>query len=474
MMRRKKRLMLVAYSVPKFDRLGSHQRLLEIVKALSQEYAITYLAQSADHGSPGPDNIYVNALRPWVEELKIVDFNFSEEWWKKPEVIYFYSYYSAFPYLLELEYFLLHERRPAVVIDTMDLIYRRNRLYAEVRGVPGLSKRAERWKAVELDVLSLADMVIMISDEEKKILQQECPEFCLEVVPNFHEYPSTVPSRRQRRNSLLFVGSFAWYPNADAASFFIDEIWPFLAGAEHPIEVDFIGEGAEAGLLAKANSRIRFPGHVSHLNNYLTRAAISIVPMRFGSGLKNKIGEAMAWGLPVITTPVGDQGFGLKHAENGWIAHTPAEFAQGIQTLLSDSELWERLHQNGRALAKRFTRQTVGDELRVALNKMLSKGVKPKNKIPSEIHEMSHFLSMMGAKESKISELRTRLEYVERELALFRSARTMGTQIQWGRLFWRSFKSMWRILRLYGWRGENGLYSVLSKNAKNIVGVVKI
>ena len=78
-----------------------------------------------------------------------------------------------------------------------------------------------------------------------------------------------------------------------------------------------------------------------------------MAPLRYGAGMKGKVGEALAAGLPVVLTSVAAEGMDLVHEEHVLIADTAADFAAAVQRLYEDPELWDRLRQAGRAHAAR-------------------------------------------------------------------------------------------------------------------------
>jgi GT2 family glycosyltransferase len=116
-----------------------------------------------------------------------------------------------------------------------------------------------------------------------------------------------------------------------------------LVGSNPPYIVRTMARhGDHAGLF-------KVTGYVPDTFPYLNRAKISIAPILFGAGMNGKIGEAMAAGVPVITTALGALGMGLTHEENCLVAEGPQEFADAIDRLHNDEALWKKLQTNGRS-----------------------------------------------------------------------------------------------------------------------------
>ncbi len=86
--------------------------------------------------------------------------------------------------------------------------------------------------------------------------------------------------------------------------------------------------------------------------------------MRFGAGVNGKIGEALSYGLPVVTTSIGAEGVGLTSGENAMIADDPAEFANSVLRVYQDLDLWHRLSDSGyKHIENHFTPQIVGQKI---------------------------------------------------------------------------------------------------------------
>jgi glycosyltransferase involved in cell wall biosynthesis len=105
-------------------------------------------------------------------------------------------------------------------------------------------------------------------------------------------------------------------------------------------------------------------GYVPEIGALLASCRIMVAPLRFGAGIKGKIGEAMAAGLPVVTTTIGAEGFGLTHLVNVLIADDALAFAHAAAELYSTKEFWESIAENGRHhIETYFTPMVVGETI---------------------------------------------------------------------------------------------------------------
>jgi glycosyltransferase involved in cell wall biosynthesis len=116
-------------------------------------------------------------------------------------------------------------------------------------------------------------------------------------------------------------------------------------------------------------------GYVPEVEPYLFAARVFIAPLRFGAGIKGKVGEAMAHGIPVVTTTIGAEGFGLTHGLDVMIADDPESFAAAIEQLYSQKELWERVADNSRLrIEKYFTPDVIAETINNSIKEV---GQKP-------------------------------------------------------------------------------------------------
>lgn len=158
--------------------------------------------------------------------------------------------------------------------------------------------------------------------------------------------------KRARPPSLLFLGSMDWMPNIDAVVWFAREIFAPIQAAVPGVTLTIVGRTPTPAVhqLAAANPAITVTGTVPDVRPYLRQAAVCVVPLRAGGGTRIKIFEAMAAGLPVVSTRIGAEGLPVTDREHLLLADRPAEFAEAVVELLRQPELRRRLAGNGRQL----------------------------------------------------------------------------------------------------------------------------
>jgi glycosyltransferase involved in cell wall biosynthesis len=154
---------------------------------------------------------------------------------------------------------------------------------------------------------------------------------------------------RDPENEFVFVGSMDWLPNIEGILWFVKEILPLIRRRKPSCRVAIAGRkpGPEILALAAADAGIEVTGTVPDVRPYLWNSQISILPLRIGGGTRIKVYEAMAAGLPVVSTSVGVEGLACQPGRDLLIGDTPEEFAEHCISLLDDANLRNRISQSG-------------------------------------------------------------------------------------------------------------------------------
>jgi polysaccharide biosynthesis protein PslH len=188
----------------------------------------------------------------------------------------------------------------------------------------------------------------------------------LSVVPNGVRYPKTpivhVPTDRL---SMIFVGNMAYPPNIAAISYFVSQVFPKVQARNPQCELVIIGPNPPETLVRECSQPgIQFSGFVPDLNEYLERATVSVAPMRSGSGIQNKVLEAMASGIPVVATTVGLGGIQATPGQHLLVEDQPEQIAEAILRVFQEPELRQNLIQNARHLIQEiYTWETTVEQI---------------------------------------------------------------------------------------------------------------
>lgn len=214
-------------------------------------------------------------------------------------------------------------------------------------------RKFARWEA---SVCRRFGLVTVVSDQDRELLRAAAPGLPrVEVVPNGvdTEY-YTVEDRSPERGLLLYNGALTYGANLDAVRHFVSDIAPILS-RRHPVAKLLVTgrtDGADLAGIAGCGA-VMLSGYVEDMREVLRKASVCVVPLREGGGSRLKILEAMAAGVPVVSTPVGAEGIDAEHGRELLIAHSPSEFADCIGTLLDDPGFADSIASG----ARRFVEQ---------------------------------------------------------------------------------------------------------------------
>jgi glycosyltransferase involved in cell wall biosynthesis len=151
---------------------------------------------------------------------------------------------------------------------------------------------------------------------------------------------------------VTFLGGLHWPPNAAGLLWFFQECWPRVRQMAPQAVLTVIGRDPPPEVATAPHDHIDVTGYVDDPVPYLRETAALIVPLHAGGGMRVKIVDAWAWGLPVVSTTIGAEGLRYTARENVLIADTAQDFAQAVVRLLEDRELGERLAAAGRQTAE--------------------------------------------------------------------------------------------------------------------------
>jgi hypothetical protein len=209
---------------------------------------------------------------------------------------------------------------------------------------------ADTLRCQELAAYRAADAVVVVTDDDRLALAAEPGMPPLSVLPLV--LPIRPRAAGERARELLFVGGFAFHPNSDGVTWFVREIWPLIRAAVPDTVFTAVGSNPTPEVIALGDvPGVRVLGYVPDTNPYLDRAALSVAPLRYGGGMKGKVIEAMASGVPVVTTSAGAQGLGAVSGQHLVIADTAEEYAAAAVGLLTDPPRGKAMGLAGQQLA---------------------------------------------------------------------------------------------------------------------------
>ncbi|MEO7040212.1 MAG: glycosyltransferase [Candidatus Elarobacter sp.] len=244
-----------------------------------------------------------------------------------------------------------------ILYDTIDLHFVRLRRQAEVEG----STDDASWRAIEdleLTCGRAANGTVVVSAAEADVLRAAgiAP---IAVVPTIHDIEPALDRPFTATEGLLFIGGYNHVPNIDAAVWLVRDIMPAVWAALPGVHLTLLGANPPASVLALAGERVTVPGYVRDVDPYFRAARIFVAPLRYGAGVKGKIGHALSYELPTITTSIGSEGFDFEHGATALIADDAEAFAASIVSLYENPVLWRRLATGAAEALRPFSRERV-------------------------------------------------------------------------------------------------------------------
>ena len=254
---------------------------------------------------------------------------------------------SCFP---DLEHSLLFQHN----VETM--IWGSHAQYAT-----GLARRwylraqANRMFEYERRICQRAGYIAAVSEQDTATMRKLFSATRVSPIPTGVDIESLTPPDppTARTIDLVFVGAMDWLPNIDGIEWFTAEVLPLIRYARPECTLAIVGRMPPRSVVAlgKSDVSIQVTGTVPDIRRYLWSAAVSIVPLRIGSGTRLKIYESMAARTPVVSTTVGAEGLDVHPPEDIRLADSAEDFAQACLDLLADGTLRERQAAAAREMA---------------------------------------------------------------------------------------------------------------------------
>ena len=223
-------------------------------------------------------------------------------------------------------------------------VYERNLIYRLA-----FKHEAARLRIFESRISEQFDRALVISDVDRSAINNGSTERFFEC-PHGVTLDDVSPHSVERdTNMIVFSGRMDYRPNVDAALFFCHEILPYIRAVVPNALVYIVGARPDASVreLDRIDG-VTVTGEVDEIYPWLRRASVGVDPLRAGAGLQNKVLEGMACGLPMVVTPVANEGIKAEPGVHLLTADTPSTFASKVIQLLGNADLRRRIGAAGR------------------------------------------------------------------------------------------------------------------------------
>lgn len=209
----------------------------------------------------------------------------------------------------------------------------------------------------ELYFWKKTERLVAVSDEDRKVMMKLDPAIKVDVIPNgvdVDHYSSKKFKKLEPKRLLYGVTNFEWLQNIEAVNMLVGEVWPRIRKKVPHVKLWVVGRmiPQKINKLAKMRSDIEVTESIEEAREAYGTASIMVTPIKGAGGTRLKVLEAMAAGLPIVSTSVGVAGLGLTAGKHALVSDTAVGMAREAVRLLEDEELARRIGNAGREFVR--------------------------------------------------------------------------------------------------------------------------
>lgn len=357
-------VLIIDSIIPEYDRDSGSRRLFYIIEImLKRNFNVFLMADTKEYRFKNDycqsyRNMGVVVYEPTLDDsnklidrekfIQLISPHINFAWLHRPDI--FYKYYA-----LVKKY-----SKAKLIFDMVDFHYLRLKREWELSKHPSIETAMNTYLNMELHNAETADVVVPITEEDKKeLLPLLHNKTEMVVVGNIHQFKNKKLDFKDfsQRENILFIGSFIHAPNLDAVKYLHDKILPILLKELPSLKIDIIGSYAPQEILNMNSENFRVLGFVEDISEYFNNAKLFVAPLAFGAGIKGKIGQSLEFGLPLVTTEIGAEGFDFSPYEDNMIApmDNPVAFTESVIALYTNEKLWHQVSGNSEKILEPFS-----------------------------------------------------------------------------------------------------------------------
>ena len=226
-----------------------------------------------------------------------------------------------------------------------------------------------KFRREEIAAVRRAALTLVTSGRDGDLLRLHVPGLRVAVITNGVDCDSFArPDTPRQPDTAVFVGATHYFPNEDGVLFFLREIHESIRATRPGFRLDVVGGKPPSSLTDCRSDSVNITGYVQDVRSYMWDASVFVVPLRMGGGTRFKVVEAMAAGVPVVSTRLGAEGIPAEDGRDLLYADEPDAFARAVLRVLTDPALATTLTANGLAFVRsHFDWSVIGDALNAAL-----------------------------------------------------------------------------------------------------------
>lgn len=355
----------IPYPLEKGDKLRAYNQIKQLAK--NNEIVLCAL-----NDKKVDEQKAFQALQPYCSSINFIKINklqillglmraFCKRW--PMQCGYFYNHKAAkkvdaliakhqpdilFGQLVRVAEYIRHKDLPKA-IDYQDVFsygMKRRRDIASFITRPIYNMEYQRLCRYEAAVFDEFDVKSIISQPDRDLIPHPKREEIL-IIPNGVDHDFFKPQQQEKRYDIVFTGNMSYAPNVNAVEYLANEILPRVWKQVPEAKMYIAGATPDPKVKKAASDRIIVSGWLDDIRDAYAQSRVFIAPMRIGTGLQNKLLEAMSMGLPAITTPLANASLGAQADKEILIGNNAEELAQHIITLLTDTPKAEQIAQAG-------------------------------------------------------------------------------------------------------------------------------
>lgn len=338
-----KTILWLDYQLPNPTRDSGSVRAVSLMNTFQNEgFLIIFVPENGDVVQLSPN--YLTSLGILVARNLTEARQILNDFRREPDLVFSSRVYTSSNIGMRAKSMFPKSR---FVFDTVDLHFLRlEREFQHSRNLV-VGRSAETTRKEELSVIAKSDATIVVSDVEKKLLNEILPSSHITVISNIHDVRAK--GEVQNKKGLVFVGSFNHHPNGQGVQWLLQHVWPLLTESSKNEGLIIIGQNPPDWLIEFQDSRVRCLGWVEDSGEFVREAKVSVAPLLVGAGVKGKVGEAIANFTPVVGTEIALEGMHLQNGVSAMFADSPEDFAAAIELLLTTESLRVTLAKNAEA-----------------------------------------------------------------------------------------------------------------------------
>lgn len=368
-------VLLIDEIIPEFNKDSGSRRLSEIIKLLLKNdigvflladkklyrYHSEYIKFYKDLGVIVYEPKIVNGKLLTKEGfIKLISPNLNYAWLHRPKVFKRFS-----------NFIKSTNTKTQIIYDMCDFHYVRLLREYEQNNNEKTKIEAERNLVSEIESCKIADIIFAISDEDKaKVLEHYDDQNKIKVISNIHQPNEKLSSFKEfeKRSNILFIGNFRHKPNIDSVIYLKEEIMPIIWKSHPDLVVDIVGSYPTDEVKALHSDNFKILGFVDDVSDYFESSRLFFAPLRYGAGIKGKIGQSLEFNLPLVTTDVGAEGFNFGTYSEAMVANNAEDLAEKVITMYFDEDLWNSVSDYSKTILEPFSLKSIETTILETIN----------------------------------------------------------------------------------------------------------